>query len=353
MRKVFFNIPDYPDWKTGGNKYHTIVFEYFKKKIPGVYTYGHNKFTGITEKFKLLKIISGLYYTIKIPKLSIIITTNTSFLHCFIPVLLNKYYKKHYYFLIVHHLVQDENPSFLRKKFEDHFISKADQVITVSTTTQKKLLNLNLGLKNIEIIKPGLDVNISERIRNPKFQDMLKLLYVGTIEERKGIIYLIEALSLLDSSKIELNIIGEAPYSKFYYDQITEAVRKGNLESVVFFRGKVSRDELIEYYMNSEIFVFPSLWEGYGMVVAESMAYGLPVIASRIPAIEELIEDGFSGLLFEAKNSEQLSEKIKLLSENKELRNEITKNAFKKARSFLNWNETSGRIMKLVTEIEK
>ena len=350
MKQIHFFLPDYPDWTTGGNKYHTILFEYFKKSIPQVYSFGHHKFTQYVESNKLLKILFGFQYTYKIPRNSIIITTNTSFLHCFIPVLLNNLYKRHFYFLIIHHLVCDEKPSYLRKKLEDYFIKKADKVITVSATTQKRLYDLKLGLNNIEVFNPGLDVSKIEGNIDRKLHLKSKLLFVGTIEQRKGIIYLIKALNLI-SGEYELNIIGEESNSKDYYELILDTVKQNKLEDKVFFRGKVSREELRNYFINSSIFVFPSLWEGYGMVIAEAMAYGLPIVATRIKAIEELINDGLTGLLVDTKNSEQLAEKINLLLKDKTLADKLSENAYKKAQSFPSWDDTSEKILKVITKI--
>lgn len=350
MKKIYFFLPDYPDWTSGGHKYHTILFEYFKKKNKNVYTFGHNKRTKNIENNKFLKIVYGLIYSGKIPAGSVVVQSNTSFLHCFLPVLFNKVWKNHYYFLIIHHLVRDEKPSYLRKKLEDYFIKKADKIVTISETTRKRLYDLNLGLKDIEIINPGLDVEKYPETFEKKFPDKLKLLYVGAIDERKGIKYLIESLSMINCQDFELNLIGSETNGE-YYKSVLETTELLNLKNKVNFLGNVGKEELKSFFLNSSVFVFPSLWEGYGMVIAEAMAYGLPVIASKIPAIQELITDNVNGLLVDVKSPEQIAEKINLLASDKILSKKISENAFKRSASFPGWEDVSERIYRSVSEI--
>lgn len=350
MRATYFFLPDYPGWSTGGHKYHTILFEYFKKHSANVFSFGHGRYAKKIETNKFLKIVFGIIYAAQIPRKSIVIHSNTSFLHCFIPMLFNKIFKRHFYFLIVHHLVRDEKPSFLRMKLEDYFIKNADKVVTVSATTQKKLYDLNLGLKDIKIFPPGLDVNPLPLNIKKQFTDKIKLLFVGTIEKRKGLIYLIEALGKRDLKNFELNIIGEPAHSVEYFELVTKRIKELNLNGKVHFLGKVSNEQLKNYYITSTAFVFPSLWEGYGMVIAEAMAYGLPVIASKIPAMEELIEDGKNGLFFTSENADDLKEKLKNLLTNKELLEYLSEEAKKSAQTFPNWESISKSIFEEVNQ---
>jgi glycosyltransferase involved in cell wall biosynthesis len=351
MRKIYFFLPTFPNWTTGGHRFHTFLFEFFKSKKTDVSSFGHHKYSKITENSKILKIISGMYYIFRIPKHSMLIMSNSSFLNFYFPVLINKFWKNHFYFLIVHHLVQDERPTYFRKKLENYFISKAGKVITVSRTTQQKLYDLNLGLEGIEIFIPGLDIDQKVKQKKKIFPDKFKILFVGTIEERKGILYLIEALKLITFQDFELNIIGEELNAKAYYAKLISIISDSNLKNKVFFRGKVSRQELEDYYLNSSIFVFPSLWEGYGLVVAEAMAYGLPVIASRIPAIGEIIDDEENGFLVESKDSKQIAEKINLLKSNQTLLIEISENAKKKSLTFPDWKQTWENIYNSINRI--
>ncbi|MEO8665754.1 MAG: glycosyltransferase family 4 protein [Ignavibacteria bacterium] len=354
MRRIYFFLPDYPSWSTGGHKYHTILFEYFKSKRSEVFSFGHNRFTKLIENNKFFKIIGGICYALKIPRKSVVIQSNTSFLHFFIPVLLNKFWKHHYYFLIVHHLVRDEKPSFTRKVLEDFFIKRADKVVTISKTTRKKLSAIDERFGSIKIICPGLDANIQSEDYQKTFPGINRFLYVGSIEERKGLEYLIDALKLLNIGEFEINIIGKLPEnSNEYFNDLKKRIHNAGLDKKVIFRGRVNSDELKEFYVNSTAFIFPSLWEGYGMVITESMAYGLPVIASRIPAIEELIVDGKDGLMFEPADPKEIAVKIEEFCNDKTLQQNISKNSLKRVRTLKTWDEVSEEYYQIINVLQQ
>lgn len=350
MRKIYFFLPDYPKWLTGGYKYHTILFEYFKLRRESVFFFGKHKLSNFFEKSKLLKIVSGLYYYIKIPKNSVLIMSNASFLNFIIPVYLGRIWKNHYYFLIVHHLVQDEKKSVLRKKLEDDFIKKANTIITVSNTTRKRLKDLNLNLKNIEVFTPGID-KVNSTAKSKEDSSVIRLLYVGSIEKRKGLLYLIDAIKLITFKNIELNIVGEELNSKDYYQMILVKIKESGFKDKINLLGKITKEELNRLYNESYIFIFPSLWEGYGMVVAEAMTHGLPVISSKIPSVEEIIDDGVNGLLVEVKNSDQIADSINRIINDKSFYNTLSENARKKSFSFPSWEETSHNILQRIEQI--
>jgi glycosyltransferase involved in cell wall biosynthesis len=171
-------------------------------------------------------------------------------------------------------------------------------------------------------------------------------LYVGSIEKRKGIIYLINALSNI-SYDFSLDIIGVVK-SPNYFQMIKEKIAELGLEKNITFRGRVSAEDLVKFYINSSIFVFPTLYEGYGMAVAEAMAYGLPVISTRIPAIEEYLEDGKQGYLVAPCNAEQFAEKLDDLMNNSDLFELFSQNAIFKAKSFPSWEASSEKIWHII-----
>ncbi len=111
----------------------------------------------------------------------------------------------------------------------------------------------------------------------------------------KDFLYLLEAIGQMsekERSGIHLDIVGDLSYKK-YYKRLLSLVHLYGLEDVVTFVGRISDEELKSYYSRAYCFVFPSLLEGYGMVLIEAMSYGLPVIAfdnSAIPFTVKMIE---------------------------------------------------------------
>lgn len=354
MRKVFFYLPEYPDVPTGGIKYHKILFEYFRQRTNEIYLLGNNRYAKIVDNSKLLKIISGLYYTFKTKRKSVIILSNTAFLHFAVPMLLNKLYKKHLYFMIVHHLVRNENPEFFRRKLEEYFIRNSDYVITISETTKQEMMKYGyIENRDIRIVPPGLDEIVCKKYITKSNNNPIKLLFVGTIEKRKGVIYCIEALNNLKNINFEFHVIGSPLNSDDYYEMVRNKVKSFGLENRIFFHGRVSDYDLNEYYEKSNIFLFPSLWEGYGMVIAEAMSHGLAIIASDIPSIRSIIDEKENGFLIRHDNSELLADKIRLLYNNRNLLEQFSVSSYKKAESFQTWDKTCKEIFNLVKMVRK
>jgi glycosyltransferase involved in cell wall biosynthesis len=125
------------------------------------------------------------------------------------------------------------------------------------------------------------------------------VLFVGRLVERKGVPYLIEAMSLLRDRSIRLVIVGEGPERA----TLEGAARRLEIADHVEFRGKISAAELQAAYAQAAAFVLPSVFdargdtEGLGVVALEAMNHGTPVVASRIGGIPDVVEDGVSGLL--------------------------------------------------------
>jgi glycosyltransferase involved in cell wall biosynthesis len=357
-REIYFLLPYYPEWFDGGIKYQTIVCNYFKRKYENVFTFGRSieviksKYKFLNVLFKVMhifRIITAIFHIWCIPRNSILILNNAFFLDYSIPAALNKYWKKHIYVILVHHLVQKDRPTYLRKKCETCFIKKADMLITVSNTSKRDLINLNLNINEIPIIYPGLDVNINEIPEIKYFPENPELLFVGSVDVRKGLVYLIEAMGALEMKNIKLNVIGKYKHDD-YFVLLQNKINELGLKNNIIFHGKVTNEQLIKLFLESTIFVFPTLWEGYGMALAEAMAYGLPVVASRIPALEELVEDGKEGFLVEPMNSVQLYEALEKLLKNKNLLMEFSRNSILKSKSFPAWEESSEIIWNFVSK---
>lgn len=150
---------------------------------------------------------------------------------------------------------------------------------------------------------------------------------IGRLDRQKGHSILISALAMLKLRfpNFCLLVIGDGPLSF----ELRNIVKKLNLSINIIFLGR--KTNIADYLQITDIYVQPSLWEGFGMTVVEAMAMGLPVIASQSGGFLELIEDGYNGKYFEPNNPKDLYNKIISLSESKELRYSIGRNAFKYA----------------------
>jgi glycosyltransferase involved in cell wall biosynthesis len=144
-------------------------------------------------------------------------------------------------------------------------------------------------------------------------------LFVGRIEARKGIEYLLKALSEIDADFI---IVGDGPELNRYKQLAQELKLSG-----VKFTGFVKQSDLEKIFLNASYFVLPSISEGMPVAVLEAMSYGLPVIASRTGGLNEVILDSVNGFLVTPRSVTELREKIELLACNHELCQRLGKNA--------------------------
>ncbi len=180
-----------------------------------------------------------------------------------------------------------------------------------------------------------------------------KLLYVGTIEERKGLLYLIDAIAMLPQSllkKVELNIVGK-PVSDSYSNLLKARINNFGIQDIIHFRGRVDDEELQRLYSESMIFTFPSLLEGFGMVLIEAMGHGLPVICFNNTAMPYTVKTGENGIVASNQNVMEFSKAIQSILEDEQLFNKLHKgclDTFKKAQSY---SEFDKRIICLIKEL--
>ena len=170
---------------------------------------------------------------------------------------------------------------------ERHTFRHADLVTAASRATGKDLENaFRIPKDRIRILPYGVDVpqdHPSEK------RDERNLLYVGIFERRKGIETLIRAVARLrpDYPDLRLTIAGDGP-SRPHLERLAQ---KLDLRGRIAFPGHVSDAELERLYARSGIFVLPSLQEGFGLVLLEAMAHGLPVVTTTAGAIPEVVGD--------------------------------------------------------------
>lgn len=194
-------------------------------------------------------------------------------------------------------------------------------LIAVSKTVKEEYVRAGYEPESIEVIYNGIDSRFLtlprvERSAGDAEQPM-QLLFVGRLRVEKGLLVLLRALDLLVNEQasrplLHLNIFGTG--DQVYVNELQAFLREKRLENIVTFHGRVSQDELIRQYDLSDIMLVPSLWqEPFGLVIAEAMARGLPVIASHVGGPAEILTDGVDGLLVEPGNERALADAIQYL----------------------------------------
>jgi glycogen synthase len=217
-------------------------------------------------------------------------------------------------------------------------------LIAVSATVKQEYVRSGFDPKRIEVIYNGIDprfLTLPWSASNE--EEAFQLLFVGRIRVEKGILVLLKALDLLmhemnspvllspvlseangaakylDSPPLHLHIFGDG--DETYISELKTFLLEKGLTEIVTFHGKVPQDELIQHYDRCDLMLVPSLWqEPFGLVVAEAMARGLPVIASNVGGPAEILTHEINGLLVEAGNERALASAINQLIKDPEKR---------------------------------
>lgn len=186
----------------------------------------------------------------------------------------------------------------------------ARRVITISESSRQDVHHFfGVPLTQIDVVYPGVNGRYRPlppaQINAFRQQHQLPerfILHVGTLQPRKNIATLLEALALLVDKEVHLVLAGGKGW---FYDEIFAQVKGLGLEARVHFPGYVADEDLPLWYNAAALFAFPSVYEGFGMPVLEAMACGTPVVASSASSIPEAVGD--AGLLFAPQDAAELA----------------------------------------------
>ena len=171
----------------------------------------------------------------------------------------------------------------------------------------------------IRVIKNGItysqnEYDIEKMKQKFNFTGKKIVLFVGALEKRKGVEFLIRSFTIVKEKipAAKLVIVGNGS-ERAYLQNLAYAI---GIEADVSFVGRINDDELDFMYEMSNVFVLPSMYESFGIVLLEAMSHRKPVVTTRIMGVTELVTTGFNGLLVEPRNAQQLAEAIiKILSD--------------------------------------
>lgn len=235
---------------------------------------------------------------------------------------------------------------YISKFIEKVTLKKSKNLIVVSESLKEDIIEISDNNKQFTLIPNG--VNIPEIFENihPK---MNLITFVGRVEKTKGVKDLIDAIENIDEN-IKCAIIGDGEYKK----EISEYVNSNNkLKDKVWFLGSLASEEVSKWIHVSKVVVLPSYYETQGIVLLEANAHKKPVIASNINGINEIIQDGVNGLLFEKGNSVDLTSKIKQILNDTELANKLGEKGYEIVKKEFAWENIVVETEKVYNKIAK
>jgi glycosyltransferase involved in cell wall biosynthesis len=225
-----------------------------------------------------------------------------------------------------------------------HVFSKADM---------KSLVELGAEARNVRIVPPGIDVQ-GFRPRYVELQERsVRIACVCRISRWKGLTDLIAAAKILrgnyPTGGFEILIAGPAD-DKRYYRELLDCKQRMHLDEVSFL-GAFAPNRIASFLEQSSIFVLPSLAECFPIVVLEAMASGLPVVATMVGGVPEVMVDGETGFLTSPNDPESLAEKLATLIGDEMLRKEMGRKGRRRAESLFSTERTTRMIFDIYREL--
>jgi glycosyltransferase involved in cell wall biosynthesis len=235
------------------------------------------------------------------------------------------------------------------KNLERRAIDSSACIAAVSEGTGRDLwAEYNIGKVRImpnavdtSIYRPCLEVRRSARFPY--------LLYTGYFSRRKGVDDLIRAMGIVGNHLPELHLVmaGNGPM----LPKLISMVRHLKLEERVHFPGILWGEELVHLYQGAEMFVFPSYYEGMSTSVIEAMSTGLPLVATRVKGIAEIVNEEWNGALVDAGDSEALADRVLDLMTSPSLRRRLGMRARQYAEQMHDWKMVSAQAEEIYTRI--
>lgn len=246
------------------------------------------------------------------------------------------------------------------KSWTGYSVKKAKKIITISQASKDDIIKLyGVEPEKIAVIYPGIKNNVS---LTPHIYPMNELktkydisdnflLFVGTLQPRKNITRIIEAFSKIIKQKkendedLQLVIIGRKGW---HYDEILAAPEKYGVKDQVKFLDFVPDEDLALFYRHAKAFVWPSLYEGFGLPVLEAMKFGCPVITSKVSSLPEA--GGDAALYVDPENTEEIKTAIEKVLTDKKLRDEMTEKGKKQVAKF-SWKKAATETLQVLEDV--
>ena len=204
----------------------------------------------------------------------------------------------------------------------EKIIKNADAAIAL--TEDMKRAMQEICHRDIVVVPNGISIVNHKNGTNDAAAHGKSILYVGRLEPVKGVQYLVRAMKRVHDTipDARLIIIGDGTERAMLEALSTHL----GIQNHVQFGGEVPHEKVLSFMQQADVFVLPSLSEGFPMVIIEALACGLPVIASRVGGVPEIITNEANGYLVEAKDTESIADNILVLLQDEKLRRKISDN---------------------------
>lgn len=344
------------------NEYYVLLL---RKNYDTVQYYSRN-FHKVLADFKWY----GVKEQIKLPKLLKELSPDlVHFPHFNVPIFFKGKFVVTIHDLIHQHFQTREtstlNPFFHAikkfgyKKVFSNAVKKSAKIITPSEFVKNQLIKeWGINGNKIVVTYEGVDKSVIEEIKKATEKDFIKiaekfgikkpyLFYIGNAQPHKNLSRLIHVFEKLKEKYPNLSLVLSGPKHIFW-----EKIKlESHLEGVIF-TGFVSEKEMVVLYKNAEMFVMPSLEEGFGIPILEAMACSCPVVSSNAGSLPEVggPSSDRAVLYFDPKNEQDMEDKISQILNDEKLREVLIKNGEKRYKEF-NWKKLAEQTLEVYQSV--
>lgn len=235
--------------------------------------------------------------------------------------------------------------------FEDalHVLKQADRIVAVSTEVEKELIKFGFNPKRIARIPNGVDTGFFTRKEPLRDRSKKQFILIGRRNPQKGIDIALKALHILKKrgmqQRMNLSLFGSGEYDDNYHSM---ALKLGVQQLVEFYPFE---SNILHIYENADCFILPSRGEGLANTLLESMAMGLPSIATKVSGTTDVIEDGIDGLLIQPDDPIGLADAMESVISDFDKALILGKNARQKVENFFSLYSVAEQYSKLYEQL--
>jgi len=253
--------------------------------------------------------------------------------------------RRHPVVITVHDIAYIRFPDLLNKTrqvYKKYILSlsvkRADVIIADSHSTKLDIIEFfKVDEKKIKVIHLGVEsrfrpINNVERYRTRNNLPSKMILNIGTLEPRKNVVTLVRAFKRLQERGHKDYVLTIAGEKGWLYEKIFEEIESSGMEKSIRILGVVRDEDLPLLYNCADLFVYPSLYEGFGLPPLEAMACGVPIITSNTSSLPEVV--GNAGIMVDPNDIESLSDEMYRVLEDEELKHRMSRDGLKRSKMF-------------------
>lgn len=268
---------------------------------------------------------------------------------------------------VVHDMAYKAYPETVREKTRKwlnwnlpHSLKRADKIITDSEFSKREVIKYHhISEHKIVVMPLGVDfkryhnrysLDCVENIKQKYNIDSQYFLYLGTLEPRKNIENIIIAYSkcINKNKQILFPKLVIAGRKGWMFESIFQKVTELKLEKKVIFTGYVEDNDTAILMQGAEIFIFPSIYEGFGLPPLEAMACGTPVITSNVSSLPEVV--GNAAITVNPFSTNEISDAIEYISLNENIKKELSEKGLQQAQKFT-WENSANILLSVYKEL--